>query len=189
MSLLRLFARDPPAGADGALELRRGQLLGELEQLLLRVGPGHAGQRPHLGVGELAASEGGAAERQLLQAVRHAHVLARGARAQSALPGEPLRSRAAIPLDPQPLTVELSHQLQPAAHACVQVRGQGDQLLLEGRPRRLGAIVLDAHARGRNGRRQHVSILVALSDNTEARMDDARDGPTRRLRGAPPGSS
>jgi hypothetical protein len=124
----RFLGRDTAVSADSALELGGGQLEGEPEQLLLRHGLRDPRQRPHLRVRELAAPEGGSDARQLRQPARDADVLARCSRRQPAAPGEPLGRGAAGEGAPP---VELGHQLQPAASAGVEVRGERRELILE----------------------------------------------------------
>src|SRR5215211_3655429 len=78
--------------------------------------------------------------RQLLEPPGDPDVLTRRTRRQSALPGDPLRARAAAPAAPRLAAIELRDQLQPAAAARVDVRGEFGDLVLEA----LGRQVLDA---------------------------------------------
>ncbi len=100
----------------------------EEQQLLLASFLGNTAQRPHLRVRELAAGKGRVDARQFAQAPRDPHVLPRRARAQAAAPGEPLGAGTAY--EPAP-AVELSYELEPAAGAGVDVRGEGRDLILE----------------------------------------------------------
>jgi hypothetical protein len=61
----------------------------DLQQALLRLGCGHASQRPDLGIGELAARERLRQPRKLLQRARHTDSLARRAPIEPHTPGEP----------------------------------------------------------------------------------------------------
>jgi len=83
------------------------------QETLFRFRRGHARQRPHLGVRELAAGEGLGQERQRPQRARHPHALARRARVEPHTPGEPFGARAAarVPAFPR---VELANQIEEA---------------------------------------------------------------------------
>ena len=85
----RLGGEAAPVLAHHPVELRRGGVAGQLDQLFLGLGLGDPGDRPHLGVGELAPPEGSPQVRQLEKPPRHPHVLARRARIERALPGDP----------------------------------------------------------------------------------------------------
>jgi hypothetical protein len=128
VQFIGLAGRDGAVRADGALELRGGQVARQLEQLLFALTIRDPRECPHLRVGELATRERCMDQRQFAQRLGHANVLASRSRAQRAAPGEPLRDRAAPEAAPP---VELSHQLQPAASAGVDVRGEGRDLVFE----------------------------------------------------------
>ena len=88
---------DAPPGAGEALDVGGGAGLGEVQQRGLVLGRGHAGQRPHLGVGDRAALHRGADARQGRQRVGDADLLAGGAevdaRCASAASARTTRSR------------------------------------------------------------------------------------------------
>src|SRR5215211_7358542 len=69
--------------------------------------------------------------RQLLEPPGDPDVLTRRTRRQGALPGDPLRARAAAPAPPSLAAVELRDQLQPPAAARVDMRGELGDLVFE----------------------------------------------------------
>ena len=88
---------------------------------------GHAAERAHLRVAQLAPGHRRGDPRQRLQGVRHAHLLARRAAVDAALAGQPVRARVREPaVGPAAAMVELGHERQPAPAGRVQM------------PRRLG---------------------------------------------------
>jgi hypothetical protein len=128
VELVCLCGSDLPVGAHRALELGGGQVPSELEQLLLVPRLGDPGQRPYLGVRELAAGKGLVDQRQLDETPRDPHVLARRPRRQCAAPGQPLGRRACCKAA---AAIDLGHELQPAAGPRVDVRGERRDLVLE----------------------------------------------------------
>ena len=98
----------PPPRARDALHVCRCVRFARVEQVVLVVRRGHAGDRAHLRVGDPAAAHGVAQLRQLAEGAGHPHVLAGGPRREPGAPAQPLRARqAAVP--PLPL-VELADE-------------------------------------------------------------------------------
>jgi hypothetical protein len=69
-------AIDAAPGSHEALDLRGGGSQGHIEQRGLIVGPGHARECAHLGIGELSALHAPRDPRQRRQRPGHAHFLA-----------------------------------------------------------------------------------------------------------------
>jgi hypothetical protein len=128
MKVVGFSRRHPPVRPNRPLELGRGHVPSELEQLLLVARLGDPGQRPHLGVRQLTTREGRVDQRQLVQAARDAHVLACRSRRQRAAPGQPLGRRACCKAT---APIDLGHELEPAAGPRVDVRGEHRDLVLE----------------------------------------------------------
>jgi len=124
--------RDAAEGANRPLELRRRHHPRELEQLRLGFRVGDAGQRPNLRVRQLSGCERRVHERDLLEPPRDAEVLARRARLERASPGDPLGARAATAEVPPAVSpVELGDELEPPTRSGVQVRGEGEDFVLQ----------------------------------------------------------
>ena len=151
------FGRHPPVGPHGSFELGGGQLQREAQEILLGLWLGDPGQRPDLGVGELPGRESGANRRELAQPARDPNVLPGRSRRQPAAPGEPLRGRAR---DQLVASIDLCHQLEPAAHAGVYVRRESGQLLDKLVELELGDLLVFFTDNG------HVGRLANVPDDT-----------------------
>jgi hypothetical protein len=104
---------------------------GELAELDLGLRLGDAGERPHLGIGELAALELLPDQRKLREGAGDPHVLPGRAGVEAAAPRHPFRERATAGLPPAAAAIELGHQRQPASVAGVHLRRQRLDLALD----------------------------------------------------------
>jgi hypothetical protein len=132
VSVERFLSRDAaPVGANDPVELGCRRVPGKLDQLLLRLRAGDPGQRPHLGVGELATCEAAPQMRQLNQHASNPHVLTRRARIDRALPSDPGAAGVKAPALMGVPAVELGDQEQPAAGGGGDLPGHLDDQVLK----------------------------------------------------------
>ena len=87
-----LGGHDAAIGAQQALQLRSRRVAGQVEQILLALDVLHARERAHLRVAQLTLGERCPDQRQLAEAPRDAHVLARSPGSDPALPRHPMRT-------------------------------------------------------------------------------------------------
>ena len=122
--LLGLLGRavHAPPRADHLLNVRRGAGQGDVEQRLLGLGRGHAGDGAQLRVGDGAALHGVAQLGQLGQGARDAHVLAGGAGGETDAPAQPGGARGEAL--PAAAGVELSDQDQQLPGGRLDAGGQ-----------------------------------------------------------------
>ncbi len=175
--LLGLLGRavHPPPRADHLFDVRRGAGQSHVEQRLLGLGRGHAGDGAQLRVGDGAAPQRVAQLRQLGQGARHAHVLAGGAGRETDAPAQPGRARGEV--IPAAACVELADQDQQLPGGGLDAGGQlGDAVaesLVVGRRRvRLRGLAGRGRRRENRGRRRsgpdrggarvksHASIII-----------------------------
>ena len=121
---------DTAPAPDNTFDVAGGAGPADRQQPLLRLGRGHASQRPDLGVGELATREGGGESRERLESARHANALASSAELQPDAPGQPVGARAEAVV-PAAAGVELADQIEQARGGGVEVRGQLGDLMAE----------------------------------------------------------
>jgi len=121
---------DTPPATDDALDVTGGAGPAHREQPLLDLGRGHAGQRPHLGVGQLSASERGGQPGQRAEGPRHAHPLARGAEVHPDAPAQPV-SAGAKAVVPAFAGIELADEAEQPGSGGVEVRGQLGDLVAQ----------------------------------------------------------
>ena len=124
------LAVDASPAAHDALDVLRRAGAADRQQALFRLGRGHAGQRPDLGVGELAARERRRQLRQLLQRACHADALARRAHVEAHTPGEPVGARAEAVV-PAVAGVELADEIEEARGGGLEVHGELRDLVAE----------------------------------------------------------
>ena len=106
---------------DDTLELGRGAVARDLEQLVLELRRRRPGQSPHLRVAELAAGEGGFDLRQPVQRPRDAHLIAGRPIGQRAVPREPGRGRVEAGPLVAAAALELGEQAEPGTGGGVDV--------------------------------------------------------------------
>ena len=126
---LGLPVHAPPATHD-ALDVLRRAGAADRQQALFRLGRGHTGQRPDLGVGELTARERRRQLRQLLQRARHPDTLARRAHIEPHAPGEPVGARAEAAI-PAVASVELADEIEEPSGGGLEVHGELRDLIAE----------------------------------------------------------
>ncbi len=121
---------DTTPAADDALDVagRAGSAHGE--QPLLSLGRGHAGQCPHLRVGELAAGERLGQPGQRAERARHTDPLAGGAQVHSDAPGQPVGAGAETGV-PAAARVELTDEVEQPRGGSLQMRGQLGDLVAQ----------------------------------------------------------
>jgi hypothetical protein len=83
---------DTAPAANDPLDVARGARPAHCEQPLLGLGRGHAGQRPHLGVGELPTSKSIGQSGQCAEGARDPHTLAGRTHVDPDPPGKPMRA-------------------------------------------------------------------------------------------------
>ena len=103
----------PAPAAHDALDVAGGAGVAHGQQALFGLGRGHAGQRPHLGVRELAVRERLGQPRQRREGARHSHAFAGGAQIEPHAPGEPGGARAESVV-PAASRVELADEIEQA---------------------------------------------------------------------------
>jgi len=116
--------------ANDPLDVRGGAGPTHRQQPRFGLGSGHAGQRPHLGVRELAPGESPGQQRQRAQGVRDADALAGRARVESHSPGQPGCTGAEAGV-PTTAGVELANQVQKVRSGGLDVRRQLGDLITQ----------------------------------------------------------
>jgi hypothetical protein len=117
--LLALFDPvDPAPGADQALDVGGGAGEGEVEQLLLVVRGGDAGQGADLGVGDAAVAHGLGEARQVAEGAGDADMLAGWAEGEAGAPAEPVGAGAETPME-----------VAVPALALVELADEGEELV------------------------------------------------------------
>ena len=171
-----LCRNDAAIAAQEPLELRRGRMPCEVEEIGLPLDVVHARERPHLRVAELALAERGPDQRKPAEPARHPHVLARGPGRDAALPGDPVGARLAAPLGPALARVVLGDELQPPACRRVDLRRQRGDLPFEHFQRSRSVRPVDYQLR------THVRMVCRPADGTAA---DAAHGSCARAAARP----
>ena len=134
----------PPPAAHDALDVLRSAGAPDAQQPLLGLRRRDAGERPDLGVRELAAREGTGQAGQGAERPGDAHLLARGAGVEADAPAQPVGAGGEA-VAPALARVELSDEIQ-------KTRGGGFEVRRE-----LGDFVAETIERGgRAGEREHV---------------------------------
>src|SRR5687768_10994136 len=110
------------------LDVRGGAVLGNGQQVVLVVGIADARDLAGLGVAELAAGHGGGHLGQGLERAGDAHLLARGAEGDAALPVQPVGAGLRGAVRPAVAPVELGDQDQETMIGGVDVTGKGADL-------------------------------------------------------------
>ncbi|KJE24785.1 hypothetical protein FF36_00792 [Frankia torreyi] len=103
-----------PVGTDEPLHLTGRAASGTGQPQLLSGGLGDPGHRPHLRIRHRARRERRPKDRKTLQRPRRRHLLPRRAQADTAPPGQPVRTRPHPDPRPATPTVERRHRQQPA---------------------------------------------------------------------------
>ncbi len=111
------------------LQLGRRARVGELEQLPLTRGSGHARERPHLGEGQLPLGHGRTDPRKLHEGTRGSHPLSGGPQIDPGAEGEPVGARPVAAGLPPSEPVELSDQGEKAVLSGMDVRGECSDLV------------------------------------------------------------
>jgi len=106
------------------LDVMRGAVARDHQQVVLVAGVGDARHRPYLGIRQLAAAKRLADQRQVLERVRHPHFLARGAHADAALEVQPVGAGAEAGQAPVLVLVKLANQCEQAVGRGVDVRAE-----------------------------------------------------------------
>jgi len=139
---------------DQLLDVRGSPASGELQQARFCLGRGHARHGPDLGVGDLAARERRADERQLWQGARHSNAFVGCAEVHSDSPRQPLGAGLEA-VAPAAAGVEVADHIQQAGGGHLNVGGQlGDLITQAGERVDLGI---------RHGRKRHASLLCGNS--------------------------
>ena len=99
--------------ADDPLDVAGGAGAADGEQTLFGLRRRHAGERPHLGVRELASREGLGQSRQGRQGARHPHAFPGRAQVEPHAPAQPGGARAE-PRVPPAAGVELANEIEQA---------------------------------------------------------------------------
>ena len=127
----------PMVAAHQPLQLRRGRVPREREQILLALHVLHPRERARLRVAQLTLGERRPHQRQLLQPPRHPHLFTRRPRRDPALMRDPMRARLTTPLGPAAPPVVLRDERQPPARRRMDPARQIRDLPLEQLERRL----------------------------------------------------
>ena len=120
-----LGALGPAVQAHELLHVLGGAVQPDVEEVGLVLGSGDAGQRPDLGVAELALRECIGEQRQLGQRPGDANLLARGVGIDAAGPGEPVGAGQRPLGGPDLAAVELGDEDQQPVRGGVDVGGEG----------------------------------------------------------------
>ena len=152
LRVLRRLGRavDPPPRADYLLDVRRGAGQRHVEQRLLGLGRGHAGDGAHLRVGDGAAPQRVAQPGQPAQGAGDPHVLAGGAGRQAGAPAQPLGAGGEA--GPAVARVELAEQAQQLAGGRLDAGGQLGDAVAEHVEAGCGLVPAFRQGSGRPGR-------------------------------------
>ena len=124
-SLGLLRALGPTVQAHELLHVLRGAVQADVHEIDLVLRSGDAGQRPELGVAELAPGRGRGEQRQSLQRPGDAHLLPRGVGVDAAGPAQPVGTGQRPLVSPHAPAVELGDEGEEAPGRRVDVGGEG----------------------------------------------------------------
>ena len=123
---LGLFgALRPAVEADELLDMRRGAVQSDIEEVDLILGSGDSGQCPDLGVAELALGQRLGEQRQLGQRAGDADLLPRGMGIDAAGPAQPVGARQRPLCGPDLAAVELGDEGEESVSRSMDVGGEG----------------------------------------------------------------
>src|SRR5688572_19791753 len=128
--------------------MRSGSRAPDRQQSSLRLGCGDAGQRPDLGVGELAALQRPGQEGQSPERAGYPYPLPGRARIQTDPPREPVGARAEADVPTSPI-IELSDECEEPHDGRIDMRGELGDLVTE--TLEFGNVRMS----GLHGRREH----------------------------------
>ena len=103
----------------------RGAVQADVDEVGLVLRRGDPGQRPELGVAELAPGRGGGEQRQSLQRPGNPYLLACGVGVDAAGPAQPVGTGQRPLVGPHAPTVELGDEGEEAPSGSVDVGGEG----------------------------------------------------------------
>lgn len=115
-------------GTDEGLDVMRSAVQRDLQKVVFVLRRGDTRDRADLRVADLASLHGCCDLRQLLQRVRRAHLLARRAQVDAALPIEPVRAVLRRATVPALATIELGDESEKAIVRRVEMADQLDDL-------------------------------------------------------------
>ncbi len=110
------------------LDVLRGAVLGDHQQVVLRCGAGDTRDLARLGVAQAATRHRRGDLRQILERARDPHLLPRRAHRDSTLPVQPVRARLRGAVRPAISPIEFGDENQPAMARRVDVAGEGADL-------------------------------------------------------------
>lgn len=128
LGVLQPVNQPPPT--DDTLQLGRGGLTGQLQELRLVFGRGHAGESPHLGEGQLPPGHSPGKDVEIPKCPGHPYLLPSRPGRDSGSPREPFGTGAESP-GPALLLIEGTNQNQEMVGGGVDVGGQAGNLLTQ----------------------------------------------------------
>ena len=111
--------------ADELLDMLRGAVQADVQEIVLVLGGGDAGQRPDLGVPEFTLGEGIGEQRQFGQRPGDAHFLPSGMGIDAARPAQPMSAGQRPLSGPDLAAVELGDEDEEPVGGGVDVGGEG----------------------------------------------------------------
>jgi hypothetical protein len=133
--------------ADDPLDVAGGAGAADGEETLFGLWRGHAGERPHLGVRELASREGLGQSRQGRQGARHAHAFPGCAQVEPDAPAQPGGARGESRV-PAAAGVELADEIEQARGRRFEMRGKLGDLVTQAIDRCVVDAIARAHFHG-----------------------------------------
>ena len=120
-----LRALRPPMEADELLDMLRRAVQADVQEIVLVLGSGDAGQCPDLGVAELASGERLREQRQFGQGAGDADLLPSGMGIDAARPAQPMSAGQRPLSGPDLASVELGDECEETPGGGVDVSGEG----------------------------------------------------------------
>ena len=136
----RLGTLDAPVPPDQALDVGRGAVTGDHEQILFVVRRRDPGHGADLGEADPAGAKRLADKVQILEGVGYPDFLAGGAHSDAALPVQPVGARVQARACPALTLVELAYERQEAVGGGGDVRGQFGDVVFQVLQVRVGGI-------------------------------------------------
>ena len=160
IGLLGLFgALRPAMESDELLYMLRGAVQSDVEEVGFVPGGGDAGQRPDLGVAELALGQRLGEQRQPGQCACDPNLLTSGVGIDAAGPAQPVGARQRPLGSPDLTAVELSNEDKQPVRGCIDVGGESGDGGGEGVVAHGGEIVGGDGVKGGHGTRKFVDKL------------------------------